>query len=323
MDETQIIAYLNGELSPEEALELEAWIAASDANAQIFADVQKLWQATEAPAPAKPDVEKAWRNVRFRVRPQTKTRRLQPVIMRVAAAILVLISVYFVWRYAAPGEFVQQIAITEQERQMISLPDGTQVWLNQYSQLTYPVKFSVGERRVKLNGEAYFEVEHNPEKPFLIESGETEVRVLGTSFGLMAYPDSNRSWVQVRSGRVAFYPVGQKEKGVQLSLGESGVFERASGRLTKFDDSDPNLLAWQNDTLIFQETPCLEVFKILEKTFQIKIALDYPPIPNCTYTGVYENQDAKTVMQGLAFVFNLDLEINADNKIYTLKAKDE
>ena len=323
MDETQIIAYLQGELSSEEANQIEKWIAHSEANAQFFARTQKLWQATKASPSASPDVDKAWRKVQARVGLKTKVRSLRPIMLRAAASVLILIAAYALWQYIMPDKVSMQIAKTGQERKTINLPDGTQVWLNQYSQITYPKEFKTSERKIKLSGEAYFEVTHNPNKPFLIESGNTEVKVLGTSFNLMAYPDSSRIWVQVNTGRVAFYPVGQVEKGVRLQKGETGLFNRSTEQIAKTELSDPNLLAWQSDTLIFKETPCIEVFNALEKTFQIKIIRDYPAMPGCTFNGTYEDQTVNAIMQSLAFVFNLELVIDENNKVYTLRKKDK
>ena len=247
-------------------------------------------------------------------RPEAKIRPMRTYLSRIAVAAVILLISFGVWRYLIPGEVRNLGAYTNLEVREVQLPDGSTVWLNQNSMLRFPERFNNKERKVELRGEAYFEVQPDPEKPFLIETGVTEVEVLGTSFNLMAYPDSSRSWVLVNSGKVAFYPKGKLHRKVELVRGETGVYSRPRREMQKLNRADINKLAWKTKQLVFENTPMEEVAKTLEETFKIEIQFESPAMKKCKITGEFP-VELEEVLTMLQFVLNVKVEKKEKNII--------
>ena len=150
-----------------------------------------------------------------------------------------------------------------------ALSDGSVVALNRGSKLLFPKKFKGDIREVTIVGEAFFDVVPNPEKPFIINAGNAQVKVLGTSFNVCAYPGSETVEVIVETGKVQVIntqtdlPAENRE--VFLTPGEKGTFYTENHLLEKTMNLDPNFLAWKTQSLVFTKVPLIDVVKSLEK----------------------------------------------------------
>src|SRR5690606_39189801 len=133
----------------------------------------------------------------------------------------------------------------------LTLADGSIVWLNSNSKLYYPDEFG-SERKVYLEGEAYFEIKPDPNKPFRIITGKGVTEVLGTAFNLNSTGD--KVTITVMEGMVAMYPEKQSEKKIILEKGESGFFHQAENELSKILMDDPNFLAWKTGIVRFEDS---------------------------------------------------------------------
>ena len=275
MKQTEIIAYLNGHCSTEQARALERWIQADKAHEEQFLQIKKIWEAREKAdqIPAS-DVDQAWVEVQKRIRVQPK-RSVPLWGYRIAASIALLFSFGLGWYFFNTAPDWQTFAVNDREiPSMVELPDGSKVWLNEYSRILYPEKFGKRQRTVELIGQAYFKVAESEDQPFVIKAGEAEVEVLGTTFDVMAYRDSSHIEVTVNSGKVGFSH--QKVRGSQLILekGQGGRFSKTDNRLVKLSNIDANKLAWYTRELVFKDTPLPEVIRTLESTFDIVVSLD-------------------------------------------------
>ncbi len=192
------------------------------------------------------------------------------------------------------------------------LADGSRVWLNSGSSLYYPVKFRKKSRAVRLEGEGFFEVAHNKNKPFLVIAGdetsgdEAVVEVLGTSFNLRTDPKSKKIFLHVSEGRVAFYPKGGKKKGSILEKEEQADYEK--GSITQRTSIDLNFLSWKTRTLEFENTPLSDVVDQLGRHFQKDIRVTGKGLDTLTLTGTYIEQSMQDVLEEISIV--LDIEFN-------------
>lgn len=130
------------------------------------------------------------------------------------------------------------------ETQNLTLPDGTEVWLNEGSKLTYPVVFRGTQRQVELDGEGYFSVVKNEDLPFCIEADIVWVTVLGTAFNLRAYTKDRVAALTVDGGRVRFKPK-QNRKSFVVNAGELCVFNKKSGKMQLLPISEPDSAPWR------------------------------------------------------------------------------
>ena len=196
LNEDIIIRYLENRCSEEDFVLINEWMKESDENAGELFRMEEIYQLGKFPFEEENLVVRAERRLGRRL--EQENQKKQEVfklrsVLRYAAAIvgvMVLAAGLAYWFRNKAEELVVASAAHGQVREML-LPDGTKVWLNQSSVLKYPRAFEGKERHVYLDGEAYFEVARNHEKPFMVKSPAMDVRVLGTSFNIKCRPDND------------------------------------------------------------------------------------------------------------------------------------
>ena len=151
---------------------------------------------------------------------------------------------------------------------MLILSDGTTVYLNAESELTYPVKFSGNNRRVFLKGEAYFNVQRDTNKPFVVKVNSLDIRVLGTEFGVRAYQDEENICTTLKSGEVS---VENEGSGVVLSPGMQAFFDKETARLDVREVNVDLFLAWKDGRLVFDNCSLEDILKDLGKWYDFEV----------------------------------------------------
>lgn len=149
----------------------------------------------------------------------------------------------------------------------VVLEDGTEVWLNADSRLTYPEKFGKSERRVQLEGEAFFKVTKNPEKPFYVVSGSQEVRVYGTEFNVEAYPDDNTIYTTLVSGRVSLKSLHAVTGEVMLSPGHQALYSQAT-ETARIREVDTDVVtSWRKGMFVFENENLSQIMRQLSRWY--------------------------------------------------------
>jgi ferric-dicitrate binding protein FerR (iron transport regulator) len=196
---------------------------------------------------------------------------------------------------AAAPELQYNIMTTPKGRQFrITLPDGTNVWLNAASSLRYPTSFTGNERRVEVTGEAYFEVVKNAGKPFIVEvNDKAAIEVLGTSFNINAYGNERAIRATLLNGSVRVgVPSTGHQKTVVLSPGQQA--EVAGTQITVADNQDTDkILAWKNGLFNFDGADLEEVMRQLERWYNIEVIYENG-IPHTRFIGEMSRQIALT-----------------------------
>ena len=301
----QIVRHLNGEATDAEREFVEKWKTASSENNRYFDEVASVWENTENAADfVSIDVDKQWE----RFVTQTQLTKPKPRVLSlvtvwsVAAAVLVLIGTTFYFN----GVFSDQItlmAVSGEENRFV-LPDGSTVWLNDNSELSYTKNFGGEEGKVRsleLHGEAYFDVVKNPKKPFEIQVNDTKTKVLGTSFNLKEDRGSNTVSLDLINGKVAFSSATAEEV---VSPGEH-ITATANGVLTKQTFSDLNFLAWKTGVLSFEKTPLKKALVDIAIFYNINIQSDTEQFKDCTLTIQLKGETIEDVMETLKILFKL------------------
>jgi ferric-dicitrate binding protein FerR (iron transport regulator) len=157
------------------------------------------------------------------------------------------------------------------QRQLINLPDGSTVILNQNSKLEYPPDFSSNTRDVYLNGEAFFDIKHNPSKPFIVHTGSISTKVLGTAFNIHAYRSQKFVEVTVTRGKVEVKS-NEKLLGV-LQKNEQLIFNIASEVYAKKTVSTEPVIAWRKNELYFDDITFAEAALVLSNRYHIPLNL--------------------------------------------------
>lgn len=221
-----------------------------------------------------PDVENGLDRLHARMEQRRESRSTfvnSPVrrrFLRVAAvgALLLIAGL----SYLRLNNFGGQTYVTNAETQEITLPDGTEVILNQYSQLSYNSKYGDAERAIDLQGEAFFSVVPNAEQPFMVRQDNIELKVVGTSFNLQAKPGNKFFEVEVATGKVSL-KAGAEE--IMVNAKECGLFKAASG-LQLMDAPHLNRHAWRTKELVFEALPFSEAVAIINRTYNVILRVE-------------------------------------------------
>jgi ferric-dicitrate binding protein FerR (iron transport regulator) len=163
----------------------------------------------------------------------------------------------------------------------LSLSDGSKVWLNADSKISYPVRFDKGERKVRIEGEAYFEVAHNARWPFTVTVGDAEVKVLGTSFDVKAY--GKNIYTTLVTGSVLFTPPAANP--VQLTPDHQTFFNGSSGATETRKIIAGDWIAWKDDDLVMIKTSLAELAEILERRYDVKVSFTDEKLKDIQYNG--------------------------------------
>lgn len=323
MDEQRLSNFLAGEASEAEAAAVRAWLAGSEANRRELDRLRRIWEAAATPPPRPVDVDAAWQRVRGRM--QTTALTETPVVplnsarrwtvWRVAASVAVLLGLGWLgYRLAFPPMVPPVEVAAGNAPREVTLPDGSRVTLNRASRLRYAAEFGGETRLVALTGEAFFDVERNAAKPFVIEARGTEVRVLGTSFNVnAATPDVT---VTVATGTVRFSGKTEKARhsGVILTKAETATFRAAADTILKGNRANPNALAYKTRVLLFENTPLSEVVEALNHTYGANLTLART-LRTCPLTATFDNEPLDTILGVLADTYRLRIERGPEGRI--------
>ena len=195
------------------------------------------------------------------------------------------------------GEFV----VDRGRRTQCLFQDGTVAHLNSESKIHYPVKFGLFERRIRLEGEAYFEVTHNPRRPFVVEFEGGEIQVLGTSFNVKAYRDDVIVAVTLDEGRVV---LDDRRGGrFELSPSEQLLYDRRSGegRIVRGADA-MRYSIWKDDVISFRDTPLAEVLETLSRWYDVRFETDGQPDRPISYTFATDNTLLDNVLREMELI---------------------
>lgn len=223
--------------------------------------------------------------------------------MGIAASVVLLlglgyISYHKIWNDKTEIQPVARIVKTTDWGQKLSLTltDGTEVRLNSGSTIEFPERFTGHVREVELTGEAFFNVAKNPDKPFIIRSGDVHTTVLGTSFNINTYPDSGEITVTVATGEVR---VASKDNKVFLNPNEQGVFDKASRRISKEKIDIATVLQWKDGILHFKDTTLAQVAASLERWYGVTFVFENEKTKDCHLTATYDNEVLPAVLESI------------------------
>ena len=251
----------------------------------------------------------------------TKPKRNKSILRwtKAAASLALLMGLGYFFHFKMKPEpvvepIVEIIKTTEWGQKLnITLADGTQVRLNSGSTLKYPSRFEGNLRQVELIGEAFFDVAKNPKIPFVIQSGEVQTTVLGTSFNVDTYPDDDQIAVTVSTGKVK---VASQENEIILEPNEQGVFHKKTKTMTKERVDIAAALHWKNGIIHFEDVPLAKALETLEKWYGVTFVLENKNAGNCHISASYNNELLTTVLESIVFAKKgLQYEFLEDQKI--------
>lgn len=302
--------YIHEKCSPEELRELLLWLRDSDYDEELSVEAISLWNAmeeNEVSSMRRRVLEQRARNLLRQLEENKKKAMIGLRIKIAAAAIIVIMISVGLWnKYASDKLPVMSyyVEATEfGERKEVILSDSTRVILNSKTKLKIPTTFKGKVREVKLDGEAYFKVAKNPDKPFIIYSGNAKVQVLGTSFDVKSYKEDQYFAVTVLSGKV-LVDINKGDLSVKLVKNERLVKDKKSNDFNMSSQKSTDHVKWISGLLYFNKEPISEVIHMLTRTYNRKIILD-AGVQEHLITGTHENHSLHSVLSAICFASGL------------------
>lgn len=224
------------------------------------------------------------------------TPRLKRIVYTTAAAVMLLFALHMGW-YIAQHRAIDVIeTITETgQKSNIILPDGSRVWLNSASKVSYNSDFNVKNRNISLQGEAYFEVAEGHDHPFVVKAQDISVTAIGTKFNIRAYNEDNTITTTLVEGKVMTEASSQT---LMLNPNQEAVYDKVSGIISKSDlKDDAYAVPWMQNSILFQNHSLEEIAVILERMYNVNIVFDDDIVRKYSFTGLIRNNSLSNILE--------------------------
>jgi ferric-dicitrate binding protein FerR (iron transport regulator) len=347
-----LIKYIEGTANPGEQVKVEEWIG-KDANKQYLEKVRKAWFAIDGLKEfSKLDVDKDWELVEKRISESSEIvgfgskNKLKWLMSpgKVAAIFILgafISSMFFysiqkIQHHHGLADSFFEFNVPAGQKSDVVLPDGTKIMVNAGSNLRFPKAFDQAKREVWLDGEAYFEVAKNAEKPFFVHTSDVDIKVLGTTFNVKAYHDepiieaillegsvvlnSNNGTTKPEHKDVLLQPEHKaifiKNKDAAISDGLKKEFDqplRANEILVSNQTVNTDLAtSWIYGKLVFENTSLEDIARQLERHYGVRIVLEGQELKNIKFTGTLKKISVEQTLRALKLATSLNYAINED-----------
>ncbi|TAH61838.1 MAG: FecR family protein [Fermentimonas caenicola] len=234
---------------------------------------------------------------------------LQWIVGAAATIIILIIGGIYLFNIENNIEQYNTIIVPAGQRINLILSDNTNLWLNANTEFRYPTEFSKKNRTVYLDGEAYFEVSKDENKPFIVKTSMGDVHVTGTSFNVEAYSKFDNFVTSLFEGGVDIYI--KDNKSVTLFPNELGILENNQFLIKNITDNDHYL--WKDGLISFRNKGIEEILISLEKYFDIEIQINTSNLPQHTYTGKFRHSDGveyalRVLQKSINFYYSRDVD---------------
>ena len=316
--ELQISNYLSGNSTDEEKETLLAFLASNEAAARTFREMSAVWALSSVPSFAEIENSNLVRIKERMTAPASSkpVRKLIPVWLKVAAAVILLIGCNYFWytytenltEVYTNADSPYEIKVPAGSRTNIVLPDGTEVSLN------------AGERNVTLDGEGYFKVAKNAEVPFFVKTNDVQVQVVGTVFNVRAYDDDNYVMVSLLEGRVNLSASANSV--MKLFPNEQALYNKNTGRMEKLKTNASKACDWLDGGLTFENASFADIAHRLERKFQVKISIESERLKAEHFSGSFDsNQNIYDILHEINVEKQYTWKVSGDTIFITDKRK--
>lgn len=284
MEKQTLYKLFEGKASPAEKETIRTWLDASpEHEEELFREREFFDAMILSDNPQKKEKGK-------NVRPFYISAIIE--FTKIAAVIAITVACGTYWYKSEIRKIsltMNTITVPAGQRVNLTLPDGTDVWLNARSKMQYPAVFSDSKREIKLDGEGYFEVSHHAEKPFVVKTKKFDVEVLGTKFNVEAYGDSENFCTSLLEGSVKVAETGKPAESLILSPNQQALW--VAGRLQSKPISDFDTFRWKDGLICFKNVNFDELMVRFEKCYGIRIAVENVGLKEYICSGKFRISD--------------------------------
>ncbi|QEM09568.1 FecR family protein [Mucilaginibacter rubeus] len=331
-----IIGYLEGKISEEETQYLLQKVQTDKEFSDAFEDIAEIWSARK-PVPSntvkandalnrlnkKIDQLETPSNQQAAPKPNVIILKLRPVLA-VAASVLFLACAFWFYKTHISNKTANTLALIENhtapgQKKKINLPDGTIVTLNASSNLHIAVNFDDEKREVYLDGEAFFDVKRNPQKPFIVHTGKVATQVLGTHFNVSAYVNDSNITVSLVEGKVQVDMNNDLSKRVILDPGKQMIYSKSDGQARVIDFITEDITGWKENKLVFNYDSWTDAAKKLSRWYGVPVKLQDSTLLRCKLKGTFDNIPLNKVMEQIKMVSDISWKMQDNAMIISGK----
>jgi ferric-dicitrate binding protein FerR (iron transport regulator) len=326
-----IIGYLEGRITEEETQYLLRKVQSDKEFSDAFEDIAEIWSAKKPVSNNSIKANDALARLNKKIdgleqtphaindqNPSTKsafyTYKLRP-ILAIAASIMVLLGVFWFYKAQISTKSDQNTLVFVEkhtnlgEKKKINLPDGTSVILNAASTLRISDNFDGEKREVYLQGEAWFDVKRDPQKPFIVHTGKIATQVLGTHFNVSAYQNDANITVSLVQGKVQVDVNNDPAKRIILDPGKQMTYSKGSGQTHVTDFIAEDITGWKENKLVFNYDSWPDAAKKLSRWYGVSVELKDSTLLRCKLKGTFDNIPLAKVMEQIHMVSDISWQI--------------
>jgi ferric-dicitrate binding protein FerR (iron transport regulator) len=283
MEKEILYRFFEGAASLEEEQQVRQWVEASSANECLFMQERRFFDATTL-LTRQTEVGRVGRQRVFAI--------VKEMLKAASVALLVLAGSYLYFhstRAADDTVALQTVSVPAGQRVNLLLPDGTNVWLNARTKLTYPVSFNRKERAMTLEGEGYFEVAKDQEKPFIVHTSKGTVVALGTTFNIEDYAGKDKFEATLISGKASVTSLADPSKEILLTPDKKTAWRDGKLYVEQVDDYTP--YRWIEGLICFRNESFMQIMKDFEKYYGVNVSVKNQIVLKYFYTGKFRHTD--------------------------------
>jgi len=289
---------------------VEQWLIADEANLAYFNQLKKIWdESRQLASTTTVDENKAWQKFQKKIH-TAPVRSTGLRWMRIAAAIFVFVGIGTL-AYWLINNRVENVVVVAQERVLVdTLPDASRVIINKGSSLSYPSKFKDGTRQVALNGEAFFNVQPDKSKPFIVTVNDVQVTVVGTSFNIKSI--NGNTEVIVESGTVK---VTRGNKSIELTRNEKLLVKVSDSLLKEEAVVDRLYKYYRTKEFVCDDTPLWKLVEVINEAYHSNVVIGNPALKDMSITTTFHNESLDQVLNVISMTFDIKVIKEGDTII--------
>ena len=301
--------YFEGSASLADEMLIKKWLETSPDNMQLFLQERKLYDAITMAE----ESDSVYRKIHINYR---KVLRESLKIAAISIFVLFLSFFYYNSKEEKYEELFQTISVPAGQRINLTLPDGTNVWLNARTTIKYPLSFSKETRQVELDGEAYFDVVENKDKPFVIQTTKGRLEVLGTVFDVEDYSDKDDFETMLFDGSVRIIPKDSMQHSVTLTPSYKAYMKDGKLEIAYVDNF--NVYRWKEGLICFTNESFEHIMSDFEKYYGLRVIIENEKVKDRHYSGKFRQTDGidyalRVLQKDIRFAYERD---DDNNKIY-------
>jgi len=305
--------YSKKTIGSEDLTDLLIWVDSSQQNQQIFRETLRAFEAADYSLNKPVNQQKSWSTIQQHIENSAekapivkKINFLRYLTIAAAICVITLLPIIYFNKFqpkktgaVASRETFHEIYNPRGQKRLVTMPDGSNIYLNGDSKIRYATNFNTGKRIVYLSGEAFFDVQHRAKQPFVVYTGKVSTTVLGTSFNINAYSSLKDITVTVQTGKVGVISSKNGKNGPAQFLlpNEQLSIDKNSGRFNKMQVNATDFNSWREYKLFFYDKPLSEIAEIISREYDLDIEIKTEALKEVKLTAKFDKGSVQQIME--------------------------